>query len=171
MAVIQWIYNFLFHPDIQQKFMIKDASVSFTIILVYILYTKLFGPLMMRNRKAFKLNKLMVLHNFEMAAANAYLAKECTKGFIKYWNSRCGFKKSPAYADFLKEDGITVWLLFLLKHLELIDTVFFVLRKKFNQVSFLHVFHHSAVILIYWWILKTNELGKSHNYSDYLKKI
>merc|ERR1739838_1220287 len=40
---------------------------------------------------------------------------------------------------------------FMSKYIELLDTLFFVLRKKFNQVAFLHVFHHSTM-LINWWL-------------------
>lgn len=35
---------------------------------------------------------------------------------------------------------------YLLKILDLFDTVFFVLRKKTQQISFLHVYHHAAVL-------------------------
>ncbi|CAL1268315.1 unnamed protein product [Larinioides sclopetarius] len=159
MSLMESINNFLFHPDIQEKFMVKHASVSYTIILVYVLYTKIFGPLMMSNRNAFKLNNIMVIYNLLLSAANAYLAAKCIEVLIKYWDVRCGFKKSLAYEELMKEEGIYVWLLYLLKHVELIDTVFFVLRKKFNQITFLHVFHHSTVVLIFWWVLKTNEVG------------
>ncbi|GFV73045.1 elongation of very long chain fatty acids protein 4 [Trichonephila clavipes] len=43
------------------------------------------------------------------------------------------------------------WHLYLIKFVDLLDTVFFVLRKKQNQVSFLHVFHHAGMCLIYFW--------------------
>lgn len=33
------------------------------------------------------------------------------------------------------------------KYLDLLDTVIFVLRKKQNQITFLHVYHHCAVIV------------------------
>ena len=33
----------------------------------------------------------------------------------------------------------------------MLDTVFFVLRKKNNQISFLHVYHHATMFPI-WWI-------------------
>lgn len=35
--------------------------------------------------------------------------------------------------------------------MEFLDTVFFILRKKFNQVSFLHVYHHCTMFIL-WWI-------------------
>lgn len=37
---------------------------------------------------------------------------------------------------------------FLLKVLDLADTVFFVLRKKQSHVSFLHVYHHAVMVLM-----------------------
>lgn len=36
---------------------------------------------------------------------------------------------------------------FLVKILDLLDTVFFVLRKRTRQISFLHVYHHVAILL------------------------
>ncbi|KAJ8942638.1 hypothetical protein NQ318_013351 [Aromia moschata] len=37
---------------------------------------------------------------------------------------------------------------YLLKMVELIETVFFILRKKFNQVTGLHVYHHSSTFVL-----------------------
>lgn len=38
-----------------------------------------------------------------------------------------------------------VWLYYMAKVIELLDTVFFVLRKKNSQVSFLHLYHHTLM--------------------------
>lgn len=37
------------------------------------------------------------------------------------------------------------WCYYMLKLLDLLDTVIFVLRKKQNQVTFLHIYHHAAI--------------------------
>ncbi|KAJ3597791.1 hypothetical protein NHX12_001308 [Muraenolepis orangiensis] len=44
-----------------------------------------------------------------------------------------------------------LWWYFISKGIEYLDTVFFILRKKFNQVSFLHVYHHCTMFTL-WWI-------------------
>ena len=36
----------------------------------------------------------------------------------------------------------------------MLDTVFFVLRKKNNQISFLHVYHHATMFPIRWMGIK-----------------
>ncbi|XP_026006797.1 elongation of very long chain fatty acids protein 4-like [Astatotilapia calliptera] len=44
-----------------------------------------------------------------------------------------------------------LWWYFISKGIEYLDTVFFILRKKFNQVTFLHVYHHCSMFTL-WWI-------------------
>ena len=41
-------------------------------------------------------------------------------------------------------------LYFVVKVTDLLDTVFFVLRKKQNQVTFLHVYHHAGMVMGSW---------------------
>lgn len=36
---------------------------------------------------------------------------------------------------------------FLLKIVDLLDTIFFIMRKKNNQVTFLHVYHHAGMLM------------------------
>lgn len=47
-----------------------------------------------------------------------------------------------------------MWLYFLLKLLDLLETIFFVLRKKQNQVTFLHVYHHVGMVMGTWGATK-----------------
>lgn len=44
-----------------------------------------------------------------------------------------------------------VWWFYFSKCLEFSDSFFFVLRKKTNQLTFLHVYHHSTMFPL-WWI-------------------
>lgn len=42
----------------------------------------------------------------------------------------------------------------MLKLIDLVETVVFVLRKKQEQISFLHVYHHVSTILLIWFMTK-----------------
>uniref|UniRef100_A0A6B2G5A6 Elongation of very long chain fatty acids protein n=1 Tax=Myxobolus squamalis TaxID=59785 RepID=A0A6B2G5A6_MYXSQ len=46
------------------------------------------------------------------------------------------------------------YLYFLSKIAEFTDTIVFVLRKKFNQVSVFHVYHHLSIFLLMWYYFK-----------------
>lgn len=43
-----------------------------------------------------------------------------------------------------------VYMYFMCKLIELLDTVFFVLRKKNRQITFLHLYHHSMMPIFCW---------------------
>jgi hypothetical protein len=54
-----------------------------------------------------------------------------------------------------------LWLYYIVKIIDLIDTVLFALRKKANQITFLHVFHHSSMVLNGWFGVKYVPGGQS----------
>lgn len=43
-----------------------------------------------------------------------------------------------------------VWWYFAAKIIELLDTIFFVLRKKNRQITFLHLYHHFMMPICAW---------------------
>jgi len=43
-----------------------------------------------------------------------------------------------------------LYIFYLSKILDFCDTVFILFRKKWRQLSFLHVYHHSSIFLVYW---------------------
>jgi len=55
-------------------------------------------------------------------------------------------------ANNLAEDGMAfiLHIFYLSKVLDFADTVFMIVKKNWRQVSFLHVYHHATIFLIYW---------------------
>jgi hypothetical protein len=47
-----------------------------------------------------------------------------------------------------------LWLYYISKGIELFDTIFMIIRKRFTQITFLHVFHHSSMFF-FWWVVLT----------------
>lgn len=62
---------------------------------------------------------------------------------------------------FLSQMFNLCYVYYLSKLSEFVDTVFFVLRKKKSQISWLHVYHHSLTP-IEAWILTKFLAGKTH---------
>ena len=46
-----------------------------------------------------------------------------------------------------------IWIYYLTKLVEYADTMFFIVRKKFSHVSFLHVYHHATMSVYLWGIV------------------
>eukprot|EP01039_Chlorochromonas_danica_P010781 gene10781-11981_t len=46
--------------------------------------------------------------------------------------------------------GFILYVFYLSKILDFLDTVFIILEKRWEQLSFLHVYHHFSIFLIYW---------------------
>ena len=53
------------------------------------------------------------------------------------------------------------------KLVEFMDTIFFILRKKNSQITFLHVYHHVTMPFIWWIAIKwfAGGLGKCSSYN------
>ena len=44
-----------------------------------------------------------------------------------------------------------LWWFYVSKVMEMLDSTMFLLRGKYNQLSFLHIYHHASMFGI-WWI-------------------
>ncbi|GFW72135.1 elongation of very long chain fatty acids protein 7 [Trichonephila clavipes] len=108
----------------------------------------------MKTREPFTLKKTLIAYNFLQSAANVYIAYEIFVSLSEHWEDRCNTKNSPKLQLMLRKAMKTIWKIYLLKLADLLDTVFFVLRKKQNQITFLHVFHHSGLCLMGSWGLR-----------------
>jgi len=56
-----------------------------------------------------------------------------------------------------------VWWYYFSKMIEFCDTFFFILRKKNNQLTFLHVYHHSTMFSLWWIGIKWVPSGSSES--------
>ena len=52
-----------------------------------------------------------------------------------------------------------LWLFYVSKIWDFWDTIFIVLNKKWRQLSFLHVYHHTTIFLFYWLNASVNYDG------------
>ncbi|CAL1286982.1 unnamed protein product [Larinioides sclopetarius] len=144
--------------SIHNKILLKYPVVPYSIVASYVLFVKWIGPAIMRKRKPYSLQNVLIVYNLLQALANLYIACAAFSGVIKYWDSRCSTRKSPKFLELLEVAMKHGYQLYVIKFIDLLDTVFFILRKKNKQVSFLHVFHHAGMCLIYYWGL--NNLHK-----------
>ncbi|XP_076352644.1 uncharacterized protein LOC143248093 [Tachypleus tridentatus] len=120
------------------------------LVFCYVYFVKVVGPTWMKDRKPFYLRKLMVVYNFTMVVVNAWLFIQIGRlGWFNNYNWRCQPVDYSDNPEAMQMASIGWWY-FATRFVEFADTVFFVLRKKFNQISPLHVIHHGLVPVSVW---------------------
>ena len=110
----------------------------------------------MQNRAPYNINGIIRVYNVFQIVACIY--------FIRRWQSY-GLKFRETWKCFgafddpehdMKAIDEIVWWFTNLRLFEFIETVFFILRKKFDQVSFLHVYHHIGTVVLLFMFTKNN---------------
>lgn len=128
-----------------------------SLFAVYLWIVFKVGPEFMKNRKPFNLSNVTRIYNLFQVIGCLYLVtKAHDYGFsFKYGWTCLG---SPKAADKIPNNMMEIynlyWFFILLRSSEFMETIIFVLRKKQNQVSLLHVYHHIAVVALLWIFLK-----------------
>ncbi|CAG9769515.1 unnamed protein product [Ceutorhynchus assimilis] len=128
-----------------------DSPIPTIIFTALYLFLVRIGPKYMEKREPFKLTMLLVPYNMAMAGLNFYIAFELltasTRLKYSYICEPCRQSQNPDELQIAN----AVWWYYFSKLLEFADSFFFILRKKKNQLSFLHVYHHSTMFML-WWI-------------------
>ncbi|KAK9504244.1 hypothetical protein O3M35_010619 [Rhynocoris fuscipes] len=126
-------------------------------ILSYLLAIKILLPKYMENKKPYNLGTVTRFYNLFQIIANTticylYFFRVKQTAPFDIWHDVCrhvtgGNNFDATNYKLIVEIQI---MYYTLKYIDLVETAFFIFRKKFNQVSFLHVYHHVIVIISMW---------------------
>lgn len=132
------------------------SFVLFCIFAGYLWIVLLAGPKFMKNREAFNITKVVQFYNIcQVIVCSIYVIRSQMIGFTMNHLWKC------ERFEFLSEDiklevRIGFWFFLLVRLAEFWETIFFILRKKPNQASFLHIFHHIGSVLMTWLFIVMN---------------
>lgn len=139
---LKYLNNECADPRVKDYPLMEDPTKIIGILIVYWFFVKKIGPKFMEFREPFQLDGIIRVYNIFQTLVNGYITYEAfTSGYIWKFNWFCepvDYGSSPFAQRILR----FAYTYFLVKLLDLMDTIFFVLRKKDNQVTFLHVYHH-----------------------------
>ncbi|XP_076618285.1 very long chain fatty acid elongase AAEL008004-like [Colletes latitarsis] len=141
-------------PRVNDWPMMSDPLPTLFICLFYVYFVKVLGPKLMENRKPFDLKNTMILYNIFQVAFSTWMFTEST---VNGWGGHYSLRCQPVdYSD----DPMAVrmahacWWYYFSKFTEFMDTIFFVLRKKNDHISTLHVIHHGIMPISVWFGVK-----------------
>ncbi|XP_034650540.1 elongation of very long chain fatty acids protein 7 [Drosophila subobscura] len=157
--------------DLKHPWMMADPWFMVTILGLYLYFVTSVGPLFMQFRKPYELKKLIIGHNVIQVVSCIYVLREIfylsDNAIWMFWKCR-DLGSSP---EMVKRYFELAYFLFWLKSSELLETVIFVLRKKQNQVSNLHIFHHLSTLTLVYILIHHNQNGLAAYYVVFLNSI
>ncbi|KAI5712237.1 hypothetical protein M8J75_006858 [Diaphorina citri] len=121
------------HKVVDNWFLMPSWFPVTTIVVVYLIFVKYVGPKMMENRKPYNIKYIILAYNLIQTLYNANIV-----AYLFYPGVFCEAS----------------YLYYISKIIDLLDTIFFVLRKKNSHITFLHVYHHAMMVLTTWAFLR-----------------
>ncbi|RVX66478.1 hypothetical protein B0A52_09709 [Exophiala mesophila] len=135
--------NFLFVSGVTPMSTLKETAIG---LVAY--YVIIFGGReLMKNRQAFVLNGPFMVHNFYLTFISGILLALFIEQLLPtvvrggIFHAICEYN-----GGWTRQLVVLYYLNYLTKYLELIDTLFLVLKKK--PLTFLHTYHHGATALL-----------------------
>lgn len=135
-------------PRVAHLPLLGNLWIVLAIVALYVAFVLHYGPRWMANRAPFELKRVMQVYNVVQVLANATIFviglsnTYLQPGYSWTCQPVDHTDRSPAMMKTLYAS----YAYYMLKYLDLLDTVFIVLRKKNSQVSFLHVYHHGGMV-------------------------
>lgn len=136
-------------PFVKSIYQVPLIAVLYLLLILKIL------PSYMKHRKPYELKTTTRVYNIVQVFLNGYVSYT---GFKLIKNGELSL-----HCDVTQHETVSflLWLGMILKILDLLDTIMFSLKKKYNQISFLHVYHHTITLIIWWSVVKCMAVGMS----------
>jgi elongation of very long chain fatty acids protein 4 len=158
-------------PRVANWPLMSSPLPTLAITLLYLWFV-MRGPAWMQKRKPWDVRPLILVYNAAVAGLNLYIGVELfltsrqldfswTCEPVDYTNNPLALRVASAlwcvhimhgYTCRSQKNISTIsrWY-YASKLFEMLDSAFFVLRKKPEQLTFLHIYHHSTMFCL-WWI-------------------
>ncbi|OQR74880.1 elongation of very long chain fatty acids protein 7-like [Tropilaelaps mercedesae] len=140
---------------------VNDSKYIILTLGLYLYIAKIAGPRYMADRKPYDLRRTIQLYNVFQIIANVYF---CSKIFYHAF-IRSGYSftcQGLSYAtDYHSVELLnSLYYYLIVRIIDFLDTMFFVLKKKFSHISQLHVIHHTIVVFSGWQFMKYGAGGQ-----------
>uniref|UniRef100_A0A8C2QT18 Elongation of very long chain fatty acids protein n=1 Tax=Capra hircus TaxID=9925 RepID=A0A8C2QT18_CAPHI len=136
-------------PRTDSWFLVRSPLAVTLLLAVYLLLV-VAGPRLMSNREPLSLAGPLAAYNLGLVVLSGYMFYEFMATSLLASYSYLCQPVDYSRSELGMRMASVCWWCFFSKAVELLDTVFFILRKKPEQVTFLHVYHHGTM-LFNWW--------------------
>eukprot|EP00092_Neocalanus_flemingeri_P041360 GFUD01045035.1.p1 GENE.GFUD01045035.1~~GFUD01045035.1.p1 ORF type:complete len:358 (+),score=65.53 GFUD01045035.1:94-1167(+) len=148
-------YNYLMDdlrdPRVDNWPLMSSIWPTTFICVAYVYVVKVLGPKFMEKRAPYEIKGILIVYNLFQTLFSFWMFKESWRFFVTgnySWHCEpVDYSNNPDSRRVLSLG----WWYFFSKFIDLLDTMFFIARKKDSQVTTLHVIHHSTLPFLSWW--------------------
>lgn len=148
-------------PRVADWPMMSSPLPTLALCIFYAYFSKSIAPRIMEKRKPMDLRNLLVGYNLFQTIFSTWIFYEYLQsGWWGHYSFRCqpvDYSDNPLALRMAR----TCWWYYISKFTEFFDTLFFLLRKKNQHVSTLHVIHHGCMPFSVWMGMKFAPGGHS----------
>ena len=149
---------------------ITDTSSALACLVGYILMLAIGIPTMKNSDTGYELKTFKLFHNFFLFSLSLYMCVETIRqaylGKYKLFGNDLELGNEP-HAEGMAR---IVYIFYVSKAYEFVDTAVMIMCKKFNQVSFLHTYHHLTMFAI-WHLIAVYAPGGDAYFSVILNSF
>jgi len=148
-------------PRVDGWLLMSGPLPSLLLCLSYVYIVRSAGPKYMEHKQPYQLRKVLVIYNLLQMIFSMFIFYELGMGG---WFRGYSFRCQPvdySQAPMATRMAAACWWYYFSKFTEFFDTFFFILRKKYQHVSTLHVVHHGLMPLSVWFGMKFTPGGHS----------
>jgi len=118
---------------------------------VYYYVMRVAGPRFMKDRPPYDIKNVMLVYNLLQTCLSFWIFQKAARFWLSgKYNWLCqpiDYSHSQDGYDALN----MTWWYFFSKYIDYLDSIFFLMRKKFSHLSTLHVVHHGIMPFTAWW--------------------
>lgn len=152
--------------------LVRDPVDAFFCVFMYFIGLGIFF-LIGRMTGKLELRRFGVIHNAFLIILSAYMCislfysqlmvsltddKPRSAGPLAIWNLPVADPDHP----WAFPCAVSFWIFYMSKIVEYMDTYIMVLKHNYRQLSFLHLYHHSSILLVSWVFLVAAPGGDSY---------
>lgn len=121
------------------------------VVTAYLIIVPVLSFIMKQRSKPVNVRLFATLHNINLTLLSLYMFVEIIRQAVTHRYSLFGNGVDHGASGY----GMAriLYIFYLSKILEFIDTIIMCLKQNYRQITFLHVYHHASIFVIWWCIV------------------
>jgi len=139
-------------PRVADWPLMSSPTPTILIVASYVIGIKWLQSYMKNREPVEGLKPVLIIYNLFLVCLSMWMVEEIARhayfGIGYTWGcNNMSFENSDAHVGLAK----ALYVFWISKMIEFVDTILMALRKRNDQISFLHIYHHVSMPLL-WWI-------------------